>query len=164
MKKLFLFFILSALTLSISSCSDDDSNPTDNNNNTGGIVSFNVDGIQKNFDKIIIEEMPTTTDGEKELIITAYQNDNPSETIIFPLIEGKIGTNNHSGTWQYKSNGQTYTQFNEHTITSIFQINDTENLKGSFSGSLGYSVYNTGTGNYDLFTENITNGNIDINR
>lgn len=155
MKKLFLFTILSALTISLASCSgDDDSGTVNNGDQTGGTVSFKLNGVQKTFNSIQVTREPY--DGTTWLTVTASENGNPTEFVVFAGPEGQTGAAQLQ--WSYTVNNATYSQAGMNNdmyfINTIIETNSNNKIKGSFTGSLT---------NYDFSSHlTFTDGTINI--
>jgi hypothetical protein len=132
MKKLFLFIAVSALTLSLNSCSKDD-------NNGGSSVSFKINGVTKKF---------TTVAGKTAgfIIVSGYIGSatDPTESISFTMTDGTTGTNAISN---FSYDNATDTYFPATTLTHNVTTNSGNSVKGTFSGTL--EPFN-GTGNITI--------------
>ena len=160
MKKLFLFLSLSVLTLSISSCSDDDSNPT---NNATSYVKFKVNGVQKEFNNVIVST-GTPEDGTVLLSIIASESENSEESISFELYQGETGGAEVNVEWRYQIGDKVYVEdlLSNNIplqIDHLIQVNNIEKLSGTFSGE--FSRYEMQQG---LDILEITEGTFNINR
>ncbi|GGB79723.1 hypothetical protein GCM10007424_19870 [Flavobacterium suaedae] len=150
MKKFFLLLTVTVLSLSITSCSgDDDSGSTA----SGSYVKFKVDGVQKNFTNISIEE----PNDYSAIIITAQNGNNISE-----IVEIEINVNEDDNSLEelyfsyYEGDAVYYfaganTSFNYET-----ELYTMDRVKGVFTGVLGN--YNGEEMQYRTFTE----GSFDI--
>ena len=154
MKKLFLFTCLSALALTFNSCSGDD--PSSNNNGPEGTLSFKLDGVQKTFNTIAINENVFTGDGVTYTIygITASDNSDPSELVYFTIEKTYTGTDSFN-VFRFTSNNIIWYDYD---LLSNTMINRDDKLKGSFSGSLYDGL--AGGGEEEL--KIITDGTFDI--
>ncbi len=157
MKKVFLFTCLSALALSFNSCSDDDS--SSNGGEPGGTVSFKVDGVQKTFNTVTVNEDSETFEGETYTWyeVTASADGNATEMIYFEVEKGYNGADSFDN-FDYTSATQVYSMdwdnFSSNTTT-----NSSQKLKGSFTGTV--SRWNNET--QTSMDKEITTGTFDIN-
>lgn len=154
MKKLFLFTLLSALTISLASCSSDDNNGSGNGGSTGGTLTVKINGTQKTFNTITVNKEAPDEDGDVYLDITASINGSADEMINFGLYQGDTGSNT---VWnlEYKANNETY-NFNPN-----FNVltNNNNQLKGTFSGQ--YKQWDNDTQQEEVLF-NFTEGSFDI--
>ena len=153
--------MLSALAFSFNSCSDDDSssNNNDNNNNgnnteIGGTLTVTIDGAQKVFNTVIVNQ--ELIDNDNFLTVTASINNSTSEIITFYVYENNLGADKANG-FKYKLNNKEFDSMgineDDFSITSIVEINSNNRLKGTFSGRLitnGYEVANFTNGTFDI--------------
>lgn len=142
MKKIFLFIATATLAFSMNSCSSDDNSDSNNgggNETTiGGTLSVKIDGVQKNFNNVIVNAAPYDMPGNPDLIlldVTASTAGNSSEYINFQIFKGRTGANSFFLDLQYTLNNVTYRD----EVSSITQINSNNALKGTFNGEVeGY--------------------------
>ncbi|MET0758848.1 MAG: hypothetical protein ABWZ56_00395 [Flavobacterium sp.] len=129
MKKIFLFMLVSLLTLSLNSCSkDNDSTPA------GSSLTMKVGGVQKTFNTITVNEIPY--DDYVDLIITASNNGSTSEFVTFGIGKGDMGAG-HSWGFEYTLNDVVYTEGDViRTISSNATANSDNKLVGTFSGTV----------------------------
>jgi hypothetical protein len=120
MKKLFLFMALTALTISLSSCSKDSGD--------GSSISFKIDGIKKSF-KVIAAK----TGGVVYVEGYIGSIDNPTESVSFTMADGTTGT---SAITYFSYENATNTYLPATTITHSVTINSGGSAKGTFSGVL----------------------------
>jgi hypothetical protein len=161
MKKIFLF--VAALTLSLTSCSSDD-NSGGNGGGGNSELKVTIDGAQKTFNTIVVNENIETYDGETwtELIVTATINNNPSEVFIFNLDLGDVGAD---AIWYftYKKDGEEYISWNQWAnISSVVQTNNNKKIKGTFTGKLAYNYWDDNSQQEVVKEVNLTNGSFDI--
>lgn len=150
MKHLLLFAVVLSTILSCSS--DDDKS---GNNSTNSELKVTIDGVQKTFNKIYVNEIVEDGNGPSILQVSATINDDPSEIITFDIYKGEIGSDRISY-FYYTKNGVLHIPFNgENTyFSSVTQINDNGRIKSSFSGILQANVNGA-----EL---SFTNGSLDI--
>ncbi len=157
MKKLFLFTVLSVLTISLSSCSSDDSNGSVNVE-TAGTVSFTYDGVSKTYTTISVEVEEDTDEETGEVIdtylyITASDNGSSTDFVTFSTYVGEIGA---GGLYNANFNLSNNTYLND--FNSNIAINSNNKVKGTFSGMA--NRYDNATQQVTEYP--ITNGVIDI--
>lgn len=156
-KKLFLFTLLSALTFSVTSCSDDDSSSNNNNNvtETTGTVTFKLDGVTKTYNTISVQTEEYLNDDtgaveDVQLIVTASDNGSATDYVTFVTYIDEVGANS-----LYDLNyGNEYV----YNLTSNVSKNSENKLIGTFAGS--YDVYNQTTEQY--VNHPITEGSVNI--
>jgi len=158
MKKLFLFTCLSALALSFNSCSDDDSS-SNNGSETGGTVSFKVDGVQKTFDTVTVNEDSETFEGETYTWyeVTASDNGSSTEMIYFEIEKGYNGADSFDS-FMYTLNNTTF-DMDWDSFSSNTTSNTSSKLKGTFSGT----VQHWSNENQEYTQKAITDGTFNIN-
>lgn len=146
MKKLFLFVTMSVMAMSLNSCSSDDSSSVE----AGGTVTLTVNGVAKTFDNVIVDKDTFDEGGETwtQLSVTASIGTSTSEVITFSLEQGDLGAN---AIWSmnYVKDGVNYYGS---SLTAIVQTNNSNTLKGTFSGTF--------EGGADPLT--VTNGSFNI--
>lgn len=164
MKRLFLF--VTALTLSLTSCSSDDDkggNENENGNVENSELRVTIDGVQKTFNTIVVnEEHYEEEHWASDLEITATIDNNPSEMIILSLEEGSLGASAIWGFWYTKS-GTTYSNgyssSEESTsISSVISTNSNKKIKGTFEAVLASGFDENG----NLIKVVLTDGSFDI--
>lgn len=123
MKNLFFFLALSVLTL--ASCSSDVGGRRLQN------FSFTVNGVQKTFKILEVEQF----EGNEEIYLKVKACDigNPSELIVFELLEGDLG---QGAVFSFKYTLNNITYFNNHNFTIDISQNSNNRLKGTFTGTL----------------------------
>lgn len=135
MKKLYPFFLFVLLGLTASSCSDDSSQAL---HKPSGNLTMTVDGAQKFYNNLRVEEIPQNN-GSIQLKVTASQNGNPSEVLIFRVKKGETGVN-HTNKWIYSSDSNVAKR--EVIEGEVFDIysnisqNGQNRLRGTFNGRL----------------------------
>jgi hypothetical protein len=133
MRKIFLFMLVIASTLSLNSCSKDDNNQSPPSSNS---VTMKVGGTQKTFNTIEVKQEPYTLDGENfiDLIITASINGNMSESLTFYVGKGDVGSGVSWG-FNYIINDVVF--FEDGVINSVntnTTVNSDKKLVGTFDG------------------------------
>ena len=129
MKKSYLFILVTFWTLFLSACSNDHDSGKPISN-----LTMKVGGVVKNFNNITVKEVPYAD--YSDLIITARNNENPTEFVTFGIGKGDIGPGNSWG-FEYTLNGVFYSEdqgingINSNTIT-----NESNKLTGTFSGAV----------------------------
>ena len=119
MKKLFLCMVLTALTLTINSCSSDDGD--------GQTLSFKVNGVQKSF------KVTPETNGFLIVVYGSIGNPvTPTETVSFSFPIGDL--DNSIGNFVYSDAGGV--DDGTSNIDSNFTINTVSQAKGTFSGTI----------------------------
>ena len=129
MKKIYLFILALFLTLFLVACtSDGQSNKPISN------LTMKVGGVVKNFTAITVKEVPYSD--YTDLIITARNNENPTEYVTFGLGKGDIGIG-HTWGFEYTLNGIYYSEaLGGNGINSTVVINESNKLTGTFSGTV----------------------------
>lgn len=158
MKKLFFFTCLSVLALSFNSCSKDDG-PSSNNNNDDlniGTVSFKVNGNQRTYDAIIIDEQISGAESVVIYKITAFVKGIYSQRIYFEVSKEYTG-NDGINYLEYINTDNSYVSGN--SLRSAITENNQNKLKGTFSGQI--SAWNDDTN--VIMTAQINEGSFDIN-
>ena len=129
MKKTFLFLLATSLTLFLCACSNDGDSGKPISN-----VSMKVGGVVKNFSSITVKEVPYAD--YTDLIITARNNEDPTEFVTFGLGKGDIGPGSAWG-FEYTLNGIYYSEeLGGNGINSTIVINESNKLTGTFSGAV----------------------------
>lgn len=129
MKKSYLFILVTFWMLFLSACSNDHDSGKPISN-----LTMKVGGVVKNFNNITVKEVPYAD--YSDLIITARNNENPTEFVTFGIGKGDIGPGNSWG-FEYTLNGVFYSEdqgingINSNTIT-----NESNKLTGTFSGAV----------------------------
>lgn len=127
MKKTFLFLLATSLTLFLCACTNDG-----DSGKPISSVTMKVGGVVKNFSKITVKEVPYAD--YTDLIITARNNEDPTEFVTFGLGKGDVGTGNSWG-FEYTLNGIYYSEeLGGGGINSTIVINESNKLTGTFSG------------------------------
>lgn len=164
MKKILLLLSIFSFAISATSCSDDGSNATENNE-TPALIKFKIDGVQKNFVDVIINEEVITSNGEAQtwLTVTGTEAGDSEEYILFEVLEGEVGADvMYDPSWKYYNNGEMYYGWimtEGSSMSNVVQVNDAEKLKGTFSGS--FRKYDNEN---NLVSVQVTEGSFDINR
>ncbi|MEZ4853287.1 hypothetical protein [Flavobacterium sp.] len=149
MKKILtLVTILSLFTIS---CSKDDDSSSSNTK----FVKMTVDGVEKNFDTVIVNEETYdvgTSDAYTELTVTATIGTSTNEMVVFIVEKGDVGSDviysfvYKNGSTEYRNNGD---------LNTNVSTNSSNTIKGNFSGEvLDFST--------DV-TKTINNGSFEIN-
>lgn len=125
-KQLLLFVCLSSLTLSFTACSGDDNKET--TNNSQGTFSFKLDGVQKNFDNLVITKEAPDEDGDVLITVIASEKAHPETYFTFETFEGQTGTAGISYT-EYVIAGERF--FPGPGAASV-EVNSNGILKGNF--------------------------------
>ncbi len=129
MKKSYLLILVTFWILFLSACSNDrDSGKPISN------LTMKVGGVVKNFNNITVKEVPYAD--YSDLIITARNNENPTEFVTFGLGKGDVGPSNSWG-FEYTLNGVFYSEDQGiNGINSNITTNESNKLIGTFSGAV----------------------------
>jgi hypothetical protein len=152
MKKLILF-TLTALSLSLTSCSDDDGAATNNGGN-GGTFTATVNGVQKTYNTVTVSE-DSYSDGEVYLKVTGSQEGSADENIYFEMAKNETGTN----AIYYSEFTTAGVQYYAGNLNTNVTVNNANQVKGTFSGP----IYNTNSTEQDQVLFTITNGTFTAN-
>jgi hypothetical protein len=129
MKKSYLFILVTFWMLFLSACSNDlDSGKPISN------LTMKVGGVVKNFNNITVKEVPYAD--YSDLIVTARNNENPTEFVTFGLGKGDVGPSNSWG-FEYTLNGVFYSEDQGiNGVNSNLTTNESNKLIGTFSGAV----------------------------
>lgn len=130
MKKIFLF--LAAASLSLASCSSDDGGSS----NGGDSVTFKVNGVEKTFNTVQVEEVvwdEGTPDEFSQIEVTASMNNSPTEFVTFSVEPDGVGADALYD-FRYTAAGDQFYSYD--SFVSIVQTNTGSKLRGTFSGTL----------------------------
>lgn len=134
MKKIFLFFALSLMTLAFNSCSKEENNiPV-----SKGIITFKLNGIQKTFDMVTVNEqkfLEGTANEYTQIGILAYNKKiHYSDFIQFSIKKGDLEDNINDLVYGY--DGDLGIQILDNFTFHITSNGDDKKIIGTFSGEM----------------------------
>jgi hypothetical protein len=134
MKKLLLFVSLTAMALSLNSCSDDDSSSDGGN---GGSLTMKLNGISKTYNTVTVSATPDG-EGGTYLMVTGSPDGSSSEKISFVVMQGDLGSDVAYNA-DLTVNGDTtyFGSMNSNILVNTENATGkTNQLKGTFSGKI----------------------------
>lgn len=155
MKKIILnLFVMTALVLSVTSCSSDD----DGGNGGAELLTMIIDGQTLSFDQIIVDEDTYTENGVEytEIDVTATIGGDTTRVVEFSMDSGDTGAD-AVYYFMYREDGvEYYNNFGTSDFSIVVSSNNGSNISATFSGEL------TGYNNGIQVSVSITNGSVSV--